>query len=576
MKYFKKFDSYNNINEASDWSISNSWVGKFFGGIGRFIGVNAKKARLIALSREYDSYLDSVYKQYLVEIELDLANNELGDIDIKEITQLVSAAPVSKAKVGKEEGETTTKVEVKMDKDEIIEEIEDEKEDNREDGDAVDETPEIEGSEESTKKPPKDPMHSKIRKIRIEGENIDVSNYNINRSKWASLSDKEQEDVKQNILLYHYEELAQQRAKKDLNKIELRIEDLEERKKEAGRLRSNVSVGTPQRQKYQDMIDEITTELERAYVNRRNTEQELKEAEINLEEFRTNGIEKIIESLSLLKEAKEWGDNDVYSYEWTNVDKAAVTSLINPYVIEEIFLKADHIISSLSSEKTKNAQTKLKHLWDLRIVSVHKKWFYTYNIESLRSKTKAIVKNTDSKKKKQETIKAKDGLTSSFQNQIMNYSSPDFNRIEKERATYYFLTLGTSRIIFIEKVKFYEDDEKYVFKLIGELGRNGEDGVMYLKEDYREKIFSEIQFASRELVLYKGEDKFPIIFFNNSFMYSFEDLNSKVENIDLVSFNLSALSDRLANNVINQNRSFKFKTSEVKEEVLNKIKNEKL
>lgn len=577
MKYFKKYETYKIINEANDWSLSSSWIGQFFNSVGRFVNVNAKKIKLISLSREYDRYLDGIYKQYLIEKELQMSKNELGDIDINEITELISAAPVSKNKKSDDSGESYTQVEFKIDKKEIKEEIKDEQDDLKNDGDVVDKTPDVEEIDKNVnvKKTPTDPMQSKIRKIRIDGENVDVSDYNISRTKWSSLSKSEQDDVKHNILLHHYEKVAKKRATNDLKKIENKIEDLEERKREASRLRTNVSPGSDQRQKYQNSIDEISQELENAYSERRNIEKELKEAEKNLKDFYYHGIEKIIESLSLLKESKNFDNYDVIEYQWSETDKIAVTSMINPYTIEEIFLKADYTISGLTSEKTKKSKSKLKQMWGLRVNSVHKKWYYTFNIEDLRNKRKKIIQNNDNKKKREDTIKAKEALSISFQNQIVNYSSPDFSKIESEDSKYYFLSLGKSKIIFIEKVKFFENVEKYVFKLIGEISRSN-NGDMYLKENYSNKFFNSIQYNNREIKLYKDEDGFPIVFFNKSYMYSFENINSKIENIDLVSFNLSALSNRLSNLVINHNKSFKFKTKNVEEKVLDKIKNEKL
>lgn len=89
-------------------------------------------------------------------------------------------------------------------------------------------------------------------------------------------------------------------------------------------------------------------------------------------------------------EAVDWSANAVKAPEnWTEEDRRILTSKVNPYKIEEFSLrKRAYVDDELDPKKAK----KLEQEWLLLVNTIHKKWFYIFDITNLDNKYKTAVK----------------------------------------------------------------------------------------------------------------------------------------------------------------------------------------
>lgn len=542
MKYFNNYNSYHKINEGNDWNVKNSTVGGWFIKLGRSISIGVKRTRLSLIANNYDKYLGSVYKEYLFKEEFGVSKEDMKNIDMEEITPLIKAELPKEI----EEDEIETPVIIQMDKDAINVELE---KDNNSNSDKIKKS-------------------FKIKNIKVDGENVDLTDYKINIDKWNALSPENQEEVKHNILNAKQQEDVIKRMENTRDDIIDKIDELEAELKKFKDLITKTS-GTVRAER-QNKINDISLELEKLYNERDKYEDGIADLYDELKDFRENGIFKVIN----LNEKNSYVDpnteTDTETYMWNDEDTMAVTKMANPYTIEGFFMKADYIVSGTE----KNGQ--LKRLWDIKVNKVHEKWYYVYDIENLRTKTKKLTTSKSDSDKKKDSAKVKELLEISFDKYLRVYSSPVFTRIEKETASYYLFSLDSSKMLFLKKEEFINNDHKYIFKIIGEVSVDIK-GNMYLSSDYSKTEVDIINYNNRTLELYVDtQDGYPVVFFNRNNMYSFDTLEDNIKSIDLVSFNISGIDTEMDKKIINHNNSFNFDTKDIEENVMEKIKKEYL
>ena len=576
MKYFQNYNSYN-LNEAKD---SQSLLGKMFSYLGSSISSGIGKVRLNNISKEYSSYLYSVYAQYNLEKQLELEKGFLTDYDTEDIVNNMSRVEIPTS----EEQE----IKVKFDKDdvkkEIIEEVKKEDEgdepddtskeivlmsedDPKEDSESDNESEsESESDNEEVEHKPK----MALKNIMIDGKKIDVSRYNIDSVKWDGLSAEDKEITTKNILNSDEQEDVIVLTQIDLAEAEEKVAELTDEKNKEKKLMANTT-GEYRRNK-QETVNDITIELEKWIDERDGFLKGLEELEIELKSFQDLGINRI------LKESVDWTGDAIYHNDWTNEDKISITGMVNPYKVEEFFIRAEEIVDDAMKSKTGDKKSDFKLFWEKKVNNIHVKWNYVFDIEELRNKRKNIFKGSSKKItknntsmigsvvapfiNKEESFKKEVSISSVmdklYGNDTKKYSSyDDYYRINSSDSEYYIFPFGDKeslKLLLMKKEVFFEKDKKYVFKIIGEL--MVEDKELYLEELYNTREYNQnLSYnKSKSIDLYYEEDEYPIIFIHKEMIFSSEGLEH-LKYIDHVMISLYSMEDSLVHKIFNNKKS---------------------
>ena len=299
-----------------------------------------------------------------------------------------------------------------------------------------------------------------------------------------------------------------------------------------------------------------TGDVRKKYEEEINRYAQMMEDSIEEIDGASGGIQEIKAEISDLRaknginESNNWTGGANYSTKWTKEDMDGVTDLINPYKLIELGTKAEIIIENSNDRNSK----KLKRTWELLKNDIHKRWYFTYDINKLESKAKtnkalADEKTTpEQKKTTKETMSISMAMKEIFGSSIDIFSSSSYDGLKNNKGTYFLLNVD-KKVFLMERLAYIDD--KYVYGLIANLSVT-EDKKFTVERYFNtpDKGIS-IKLMNKDFELYKEEDKHPIVIFkrltNN--LYSLPvSSRGDTEYVDLVSLSISSLRDGLNTN----------------------------
>jgi hypothetical protein len=512
MKYYKSYEAYSGIKNE-DWNMKNSLIGKMFSGIFNGVSNSVKKLKLRNLGNQLDKYLEAVYKIY-VDKKYDKELEDIEDVDFEFVDPSNFKKPIndvdnsSDISFGKKE---VVPVEPKGMDPEVKEEIEEERGNGLETGSVVN----FDGDDTSSEEP----------------DDITPKDSELNTNVIDDIN-------KQKEIIDEIEErLSELDKQQDVDYDRMKYGGTDKTKEEA-----------------EDRIKLRTKEIDRVMHDREIAEQELKD---------------MINKAGLNESSMDWASTEIVNPDWTHDDVDNITDIVNPYQIEEIFLKANNIISSGSD----NSKDKLQYLWNLALNDVYKKWFYVFDTTKLQDKTAPF--QLDRKKSKSLPSKKKDSLIATqsleelYKNDIESYTSPKFYGLDKDSSDWFVLNLGLDRMFLVKKELI--EKNKYVLKIIGELIINDKNELSIIN-DYRD--INSITVDGKDLDLYKEGNNYPYIILSGDKVYSPVNWNKA----KIGDYSISSISDSLLRRIMKNSPKGYRKDSDVQMEndKLSEIKNKKL
>jgi hypothetical protein len=594
MKYFNKYNNYKPVTEkvTRDFDIGVlDILMPLFSKLGRVVSKN----RLRAIATAYDSYLSIVYKQYISSRKLNIPEDKVDTFNYKDLNNTLTVKPISKdgkkaeimidddnlddmlndgqvnddstsglaggeplninvdddntevEEIEKTETETDTDSKDDDDLEEIV--LDDDLEDDTEgDTEVGEDKTELEKSvdsidSENEKLKQKASKFNKGQRVKnpiINGERVDISELDIKYDE--NMTDEEKTEVQDIINSYANNQTIKEmlfaisETEKEIEIAKAEYTRYKEEKKKYGELRTNTTGDL--RKEYQEEINRYSQMMS-------DSDADLKGATEGLEEMK-NELDTLY-AKNGINESKNWTGTDMYSSDWTKEDMDEITDMVNPYKLIELDSKAKIIIENSSGRSTK----KLQVVWDTLKNDIHKRWYYTYDINKLESKAKTSKALADKKTTPEEKKNIKDTMSISmamkeiFKSDIDTYSSPSYLGLENDKKVYFLLNTD-KKVFLMERLAYIED--KYVFKLVAKLS------VTEDKKFTIERFFNTydkgmtIELGGKSFDLYKEENKSPILIFkkltNNLYSLPMATRND-TDYIDLISLSISSLADGL-------------------------------
>jgi hypothetical protein len=500
MKYIKEYKQY--LNEANDSEFGFSIL-SIFKPFGRLISNLNTNSKLISLIKAYDEYLYTVYIEYL-ERKKHLPKEELENSEISVIGQ-DNKIPLSGNDddnnldtENDKESDTGTKVE--------------------------DKAPDVYSSKENM-------MGSPF--------------YDEDSVYFAEMIDEMvvEKDIKS---LKNLKQEYSETLKKNINNHDIKRRDynnyFSKRKKLLEKILS-FEKGTPEYKNIDKELEVYNKAVSQLNGEIKNLAKLIGQDKLYLEEIikaithleKQNIPTEATHTQVAVTESNDWTGNAVYDLSWTESDINKISTLVNPFQVEEFHLKADAIIAN-----SKNPE-KFKSKWNLHLNALYKKWYYTFDVRNLRNLSPTIThKNFD---KKGEVVKKDLAYSSLILEELFpNIKTYSYRfKLLGDDKNKYFILLSKNNMMLLKKVLF--KDNMYTFQFLSVLRPNADNTnfvVPQMLNTIDEKM--KILVNDKELSLFKERKDYPIFFIYDGNMYTttnFEEFDS----ISLKNCNIYSLKD---------------------------------
>lgn len=218
-------------------------------------------------------------------------------------------------------------------------------------------------------------------------------------------------------------------------------------------------------------------------------------------------------STQALDESMGLTNGAVRRKDWTEHDKRALTARLNMYELSEYYIKAKHLIADGGVRK--RDQARLTKTWELKENALYKKWNFIYVIDAIKSKQSITIDT-----KKVPGAKARVALDMQYKGKVNTVGS-NFAaaKIFAQDKPYYFMTTGDSHTFLVKKCIFLNDD-RYIFRIIGELGSDPKDATVVVLASSYERIAGISDGSMTIQCENENNNSFPLIMLNGQRVYS--------------------------------------------------------
>lgn len=198
--------------------------------------------------------------------------------------------------------------------------------------------------------------------------------------------------------------------------------------------------------------------------------------------------------------------------DWTEHDKKALTARLNMYELSEYYIKVKYLVSDGGVRKPD--QARLTKSWELAENGLYKKWNFIYLIDAIKSKQSLSIEPT-----KVPGAKARVALDMQYQGKVNTVGS-NFAaaKIFSEDKPYYFMTTGDAHTFLVKKCVFFDD--RYLFRIIGELGSDPKDATVVIMATSYERISGISDGGMTISCANENNKSFPLIMLNGHRVYS--------------------------------------------------------
>lgn len=552
MKYFKKFSDLNEkLERDSDINILGIFS-SLFSSIGKASG----KRRLRLIAKSYDNYLMITYKLYISNKKLNIPEDKVDTFNFSDLNKTINIKPVSK---------DTENIDIDVNED-LMDDLMDDGHIKNDSSinlklNALDYN-KIEDIEDIDYEDIQDDTESNSNKELPEYINSNEKDNDITDNDTPKNLDGDKEFItylnnmsKDDRRMYYHKIMTDHSNAITNLKQAKKVSDDNDRtigKYSSGRQRMDAI-------KNNELLDKKIIKLEELIAN---TEWEMKE------------IIKNFPNLKIVKESKEWTNPNST---WSSDDSENLTSLINPYKINEFSLQANLIIEN-SNDKNKSS---FNNYWSILKNEIHKRWYYTYDIKSLESGIKLAKieynkKSTEEKKYINNSMSINMVLKEKFNKDIRNYTSPYYAGLKNVTEHYYILNID-SRLFILNKIDFIKNKSNkniFLFKIIGNLKIN-KDKKFYVDELLNnEEENMVMSFSGKDYILYKKPEDFPVVVIKGSMIYSLP-VKGRSDNsfIDLTSISIGSLNYKASKDMLSNVKTEDLNHSELSDNEIEIIKN---
>lgn len=249
---------------------------------------------------------------------------------------------------------------------------------------------------------------------------------------------------------------------------------------------------------------------------------------------------------------------------WNKEDMEKINHLINPYQIEEYYLKANNLI-----ENSKNHE-KTKRKWESLINDIFKKWYFIFDVKNLRHITPNL--NTFKNKPNYELRKEFSYISLILEElfpKLKTYSWP-FKFLNDDRNKY-FILLTSGNIFLLKKVLFHHDIIS--FQLITILIPNEKNKTIISKKGLLNTGDDRInlKFDSKNIELYKESNEYPILIIRDGYVYSTIDMED-FHIVSLKNSNIYSMKDDSFKKIMKDSGINNYEEKLASEKIYNKIK----
>ncbi len=523
MRYFKKFDSF--INEAAfksdhDFNIVDMLAPLFRGVNGLF-----NKAKLYSIQNDLDNYLEKKYNEY----ENKKGDTEKTDNDVKITSNKLSVADElyvnGKTSNDEKESDSTEKQIPQL------------------------HTPVPEPKSETEQEP--------INNINNNEEPITPQNPIVVNKRSQYVTSREMEECEE-ILKVSYLENDIDGVRKsirsnteEMREFENEIRDLSDVMKSLKDARSkalkDLSKHKPNSVDYERIKNTV---LDNCNKDIKKTQEKLDKATDGYENSKW-WVEQFQNNLVHFENKMKTNESsEIKPANWTEKDISELRKTINPYQIDEFFIRAEIITANSKSDSLKGA-------WQLMVAKTAKKWYWAYgDIKTLKNPSSNYTKDDKNL-----------SLTSMTIENVYKESKRviyPFNDLKSYKEDYYILKNINSMTLL---KKILGENDTYVFFILGNIivdKKTNNMVVEYLfdKTKHKEMILN-INDTKYKFV---NQDEYPILVENNGY------ITNNTPPILLKNTDIQTLSTNDFKKLLSDSGIMKFDDVKLSKEYIDKIK----
>jgi hypothetical protein len=516
MKYFKKFDGFIKTNEAftSDHDFS---IVDLFSPLFKTMGNLFNKAKLESILSDYDNYLTSNYNEYMKTLK-----------------------PVEK--IGVEDTSTDKDINVVDNKDEIVGD------------DGVKDTGYI--------KPPeiiKSPI--KINKSSDLDTREDIEMMNDCEEQIQELY--ETGDVESAIKIMNSNSRDMQYSLKMIQKAKDNIKPFKQAKDKASKNLLKFKMGSLEYDQNKTIIDNANKEIAKHESKIEEENKKYMIAKWAMEQFRNNieiiknkpVVEPVVKPVN---ESEILPKNEFPKWDKKNMDE--LKKKINPFVIDEYFIKADIILNASKNDK-------LKSDWSLMLNELSKKWYFVYgDIRSLKNPNSSSLYDNNNDKKE---LTIGEIVIETIYPSAKKYTHP-FDNL-KNSSESYFIVENISSVFLLKKVVFDLETGDNIFFIIGNIiNRNNKLNIEYIFDKTKHKSLKVI-INDNKIEIFNNDNPFPVFIENKGSMI----YNDRSKTITLKNTNIFSIIEKDFKKLLLDSGISKFDPPIVDDEYIEKIKSKK-
>ena len=554
MKYFKKFSNFSKINEASEFGLN---IFSLFKPFGTLLTKVKYKVKLTLLINKFDAYLYDVFVEYLRRgRKLPIDNLSDKKIDVIGEDKTIHVNDGVNDGVNKPE----TKPEVEADSDTSISSL-------------LTVSP-VDASESKDFIELLDELIDKRNIIELKNMQREysvalkrnMSSLTIAKDDYKNYSKEKKKEIANKL---KYDQKSSE-YKFIIDKIKKYDEELMKFLKKSKDLETAINAEKWYLESIEKAIVYTNTKLKEDKLKEEEEKQEPKKevSKETVEVDTTNGVTPNDKYAPVI-ESTDWKRGAVYDLSWSVKDLDNLNKLVNPFQIEEFFLKADVIISNVPEKERDGA----KKIWDKYVNNVYKKWYYTFDVRNLKSLTPRSETSTSGTLGKKAEMTKNDLAYVSLILEEMFYNIKSYSYRFKfliEDKNNHFILLSKNNMLLVKKILF--TDNVYGFQLLCLLKPDVQTKTLKIEKmlNTTDNKMS-LVVNDKEVSFYKEENNYPIFLIKDGDMYSSSDFKT-FKTISLLNCNIYSLTDTHFKNLI-KNSQIEYKNISPSEESFDLIKN---
>lgn len=551
MRYFKKFDSF--INESAfksdhDFNIVDMLAPLFRGVNGIF-----NKAKLYSIQSDLDNYLNKKYNEYenkktsTEKPDVEITANKLSDEDELYVNGKKPSQPDTTVKSEEPEPLHTPVPEPVSEEEPVVEPIKQEEPQSAKEEPVKEQEPVVDPIKQEEPQPSKEEPVKEQEPV-VSHNPIDINK----RSQYVT--SREMEECEQ-ILKTAYDE-------KDIEGIK-------------GIIKGN----TIEMKNHQNELAILNDSMKSMKSSKKRAEQKMikyKRNSVEYQRIKNNEVEncnkeiksiqdKIDEETEKYENAKWWVEqfqNNLVHFEnkmnesseikpanWTDKDISELRKTINPYQIDEYFIRAELIANGSKNDS-------LKGTWQLLVTKTAKKWYWAFgDIKTLKNPT-----SNYSEKDKNLSLA---GMTIENVFKDSKKIAYPFTDLKSFKEDYYILK-NINSMTLLKKV--VSEDDHYVFFILGNIivNKSNQMSLEYIfdKTKHKEMIINinDIKYK------FANNDEYPVLVEHNGY------ITNNTSPILLKNTDMQSLSTIDFKKLLSDSGILKFDDVKLSKEYIEKIK----